>query len=98
MPMNGGDDGVRQGEDGETPVSSSSAMGSMCGDSAGAMVFEELDFKQGDNLAKQGDDGVKQGDGGVKQGEDGEAPTSSSSAMRSMRGDSARAMVLDKLE
>ena len=50
--MNGGDDGVRQEEDGETPTSSSLAMGSMRGDSAGAMVFEELDFKQGDNLAK----------------------------------------------
>ena len=54
--------------------------------------------KQRDDRVKQGDDGVKQGDDGVKKGEDGEAPASSSSAMRSMRGDSAGAMVFDELE
>jgi hypothetical protein len=60
---------------------------------------------KGDDGVKKGDTGHaaaswqkgEDGGGGVSSrrgGEDGEAPTSSSSAMKSMRGDSAGAMVV----
>jgi hypothetical protein len=92
--MSGGEDAMSRGEDGGM----SGEDGGMSGEDSGMSGGEDSmsggeDGMSGEDGGMSGEDsGMSREDGGMSGGEDGKAPASSSSAMRSMRGDSTGAM------